>query len=63
MKSLKGGTVMIIKPLTPAPPKRSQYGVDPEFVTKRGAELEGITSVLLRELIPDLPPLIYPNGG
>jgi len=49
-------------PLTPTAPRRSQYGVDPKYIVKRGAELDGMTSVLLRELIPDLPPVIYPNG-
>jgi len=50
------------KPLTPAPPRKSQYGVDPKYVAMRGAELENITSVGLRELVPDLPDVIYPNG-
>lgn len=49
------------KPITPAPPKYSQYGVDPKFVTKRMAELDGITSLSVKELFPDLPDVIYPN--
>ncbi|MFH1240930.1 MAG: hypothetical protein V1689_01090 [Pseudomonadota bacterium] len=53
---------MYREPIPPAEPRRSQYGVDPKYITKRGAQLEGITSVLLRELIPDLPKIIYPNG-
>lgn len=50
-------------PITPTAPRASQYGVDPKNVTKRGAELEGMTSVSLSELIPDMPSVIYPNGG
>ncbi len=50
-------------PLTPTAPRKSQYGVDPEYVTTRGAELDGMTSVSLKELIPDMPSVIYPNGG
>ncbi len=49
------------KPITPAPPKYSQYGVDPKFVTKRMAELDGITSLSVKDLFPDLPDVIYPN--
>lgn len=47
--------------ISPAPPRISQYGVDPKYVTIRGAELDGMTSVGLRELIPDLPDVIYPS--
>jgi hypothetical protein len=46
----------------PAPPRQSQYGVDPKYVAKRGAELPGMTGVGLRELFPDLPSVIYPDG-
>ena len=49
-------------PINPTGPRKSQYGVDPKYVTKRGAELEGMTSVSLKELIPDMPSVIYPNG-
>jgi hypothetical protein len=49
--------------LSPAAPRKSQYGVDPKYVTQRGSALDGITSVKLRELIPDFPAVIYPNGG
>lgn len=48
--------------LPPAAPRKSQYGVDPKYIAKRGAELEGMTSVSLRELIPDMPRVIYPDG-
>ena len=47
--------------IPPAPPRKSQYGVDPQFVTMRGAELDGMTSVSLGELIPDMPPVIFPS--
>ncbi len=49
------------QPLKPIPPRKSQYGIDPELVTMRGSELPGMTSVLLTELFPDLPPVIYPG--
>lgn len=52
---------MYSQPLPPAPTRQSQYGVDPRFVKKRGADLEGITSVPLGELIPDQPAVIYPS--
>lgn len=47
----------------PAPPRQSQYGVDPKFVVKRGTELPGMTGVGLRDLFPDLPGAIYPDAG
>ncbi len=47
--------------ISPAPPRVSQYGVDPKYVNMRGADLDGMTSVGLRELIPDLPDVIYPS--
>lgn len=49
-------------PMTPAPTRRSQYGVDPKFVTKRAAELPEMTSVMLTDLFPDTPPVIYPSA-
>jgi hypothetical protein len=39
----------------------SQYGVAPEYVVKRAAELPDMTSVLLPDLFPDSPPTIYPG--
>jgi hypothetical protein len=48
-------------PITPSPARVSQYGVAPECVTKRAAECEGITSVMLTDLFPDTPKLIYPS--
>lgn len=50
------------KPIVPAPPRESQYGVDPSLVQKRMADLPGMTSILVKELFPDLPDVIYPNG-
>jgi hypothetical protein len=49
-------------PFPPAPPRKSQYGVDPDQVKRRGAQLEGIVGVPLRELFPSLPKVIYPNN-
>jgi hypothetical protein len=51
------------RPIPPAEPRQSQYGVAPGFIRKRAAQLDGMTSVTLRELIPDLPKIIYPNGS
>jgi hypothetical protein len=48
-------------PIKPIPPKHSQYGIDPSFVKTRAAELPGITSVLLKDLFPDLPGIIFPG--
>jgi hypothetical protein len=39
----------------------SQYGVAPEYVIKRAAELPNMTSVLLPDLFPDSPSIIYPG--
>jgi hypothetical protein len=50
------------KTISPASPRVSQYGVDPKYVTHRGAELEGMTSIALRELVPDMPQVIYPDS-
>lgn len=47
----------------PAAPKVSEYGVDPELVTKRMAEFPEITSVLLKDLFPDTPDVIYPHDN
>jgi hypothetical protein len=48
--------------LPPAPPRESQYGVDPKYVTMRGAELDGMTGVGLRELVPGMPEVIFPSA-
>lgn len=53
---------MYPNPIAPAEPRKSQYGIDPRYVTKRAAELEGMTNVSLRDLIPDFPTVIYPDG-
>lgn len=48
-------------PIQPIAPRVSQYGIKPELVKKRGVELPGMTSVMLRDLFPDLPEVIYPS--
>ena len=48
----KGEKIMAKQTLPPAPPRKSQYGVDPSHVPMRGAELAGMTSVTLAELFP-----------
>ncbi len=48
-------------PIIPAPPRVSQYGVAPEYVEKRAAELPDMVSIMLRDLFPDSPEVIYPS--
>lgn len=48
-------------PIKPIPPRKSQYGIDPSLVKKRVSELPGMTSVLIKELFPDMPEVIYPT--
>ena len=49
------------KPITPLPPRKSGYGVDPKYVNDRAADLPNMTSLLLRDLFPDTPDVIYPS--
>ncbi len=49
-------------PILPIAPKPSQYGIDPALVRTRVAELPDMVSLQLREIFPDLPPVIYPGG-
>lgn len=53
---------MMRPPITPLPPRKSQYGIEPSLVKTRVSELPGMTSVLLKELFPDLPEVIYPGA-
>jgi hypothetical protein len=48
-------------PIQPLPPRASRYGIDPGLVKKRFADLPGMTSLLLKELFPDTPDVIYPS--
>lgn len=48
----------IIKPLSP---RVSQYGIDPSLVKSRAADLPGMTSILIKDLFPDSPEVIYPG--
>jgi len=48
-------------PILPISPRPSQYGIDPSLVKTRVCKLPGMTSVTLRELFPDLPPVIFPS--
>lgn len=50
-------------PIIPAKPRMSQYGVAPERVVKRAAELPGMTSLALSDLFPDTPSVVYPGPG
>lgn len=49
-------------PIAPMAPRESQYGIEPQYVRKRASQLKGMTSIALRDLISDFPPVIYPNG-
>ncbi|OLN27868.1 hypothetical protein [Desulfosporosinus metallidurans] len=48
-------------PIKPIPPRSSQYGIDPDLVKTRVSELPGMTSVMLTDLFPDLPEVIFPS--
>jgi hypothetical protein len=48
-----------IKPLAPRP---SRYGIDPALVKDRFADLPEMTSIMLNELFPDVPDVIYPSS-
>ncbi|MFB3886543.1 MAG: hypothetical protein ACE144_15055 [Thermodesulfobacteriota bacterium] len=50
------------KPLKPADPARSQYTIEPALLKMRGADLPGMTSVSFGELLPSIPPPIFPGG-
>lgn len=53
---------MMRNPIMPIEPKPSQYGIDPSLVRKRVAELPNMVSLQLKDLFPDLPPVIFPGG-
>ena len=46
--------------ITPMGPRASQYGIEPELVKKRMAEYPEMTSLLVKDLFPDSPEVIYP---
>ncbi len=52
---------MDLKAFAPALTRVSQYGVDPETITKRGAELRDITGIGLSQLLGGQPKTIYPS--
>jgi len=47
--------------LKPAAPNKSQYCIAPELLKMRAAELPGMTSLTIRELIPSIPKPIFPS--
>jgi hypothetical protein len=53
---------MMHKPIIPIAAKKSEYGIDPSLVKKRAAELPNMVSLKLKELFPDLPKIIFPDG-
>lgn len=50
------------KPIIPTAAKVSQYGIHPNLLTKRMAEYPEMTSVMVKELFPDAPEVIYPSA-
>ncbi|BAF58660.1 hypothetical protein PTH_0479 [Pelotomaculum thermopropionicum SI] len=53
--------MMLREAVKPLPPRRSQYGIAPELVRKRAADLPDMVSVLVRDLFPDASPVIFPG--
>jgi len=51
------------QPILPIAPKVSQYGIDPSLVKARAAELPGMTSLLIKDMFPDTPDVIFPAEG
>ncbi|MEW6523010.1 MAG: hypothetical protein AB1445_05460 [Bacillota bacterium] len=49
--------------IRPIPPRKSQYGIAPELVKRRLADYPDIRSVLVSDLFPETPPVIYPGPG
>ncbi len=49
-------------PIPPREPRVSSYSVDPALIRKRGAQLDGICSLEIRDLFPDQPEVIYPSS-
>lgn len=50
-------------PIPPLAPRKSQYGIDPSLVKRRVSELPGITSLLAKDLFPELPDVLMPGPG
>ncbi|QQO10944.1 hypothetical protein [Breznakiella homolactica] len=53
---------MMRETIRPIDPKPSQYGIDPKLVKKRVSEMPGMVSLMLKDLFPELPAIIYPAG-
>lgn len=53
---------MMHEPIMPIAAKPSQYGVNPDLVKTRVAQMPGMCSLKLSELFPELPDVIYPGG-
>ncbi len=49
------------KTLKPAAPNRSQYCIDPDLLKMRAADLPGMTSITIRDLLPSIPIPIFPS--
>jgi hypothetical protein len=62
MQDVKEEKIMMHKSIIPIAAKQSQYGVDPSLVKKRVAEMPGMVSLMLKDLFPDLPDIIFPGG-
>jgi hypothetical protein len=47
--------------LKPAAPVTSQYTIKPDLLKMRAADLPGMTSISFREVLPSIPPPIFPG--
>lgn len=56
------GTNFMHEPITPISPRSSQYGINPDLVKSRAFQMPNMVSLRLRELFPDLPPVLLPGG-
>lgn len=52
---------MLRETVKPIPPRRSQYGIAPELVKMRAADLPDMASVRVLDLFPDASPVIFPG--
>jgi hypothetical protein len=48
--------------LKPAEAVQSQYTIKPDLLKMRAVEIPGMTSVSFREVLPSIPPPIFPGN-
>lgn len=61
MRISESGDRMKQKTLKPADPARSQYTIEPDLLKMRGVDLPGMTSISFQDLLPSIPPSIFPG--